>query len=106
VHNYHRYLRRSGGITELIGVSAMAEFSVIKESEAPRPARQTGRLAVRMREYEKFVEAVGSGKVGKLVPAKGETARGIALRISRAAKRMNKSTETWVADGSVFFKVS
>src|SRR6188508_3078005 len=58
----------------------MADFTVIKEADAPRPARQTGRLAARMREYEKFVEAVGSGKVGKLVPARGETARGIALR--------------------------
>jgi hypothetical protein len=59
-----------------------------------------------MREYEKFVEAVGSGKVGKLVPARGETARGIALRISRAAKRGGKATETWVVDGTVYFKVS
>jgi hypothetical protein len=84
----------------------MAEFTVIKEAEAPRPARQTGRLATRMREYEKFVEAVGSGKVGKLVPARGETPRGIALRISRAAKRQNKASETWVVDGTVYFKTS
>ena len=84
----------------------MADFSVIKDSDAPRPARQTGRLAARMREYEKFVEAVGSGKAGKLVPARGETARGIALRISRAAKRQGKATETWVVDGTVYFRVS
>ena len=85
---------------------AMADFTVIKESEAPRPARQTGRLAARMREYEKFVEAVGSGKGGKLVPNRGETGRGIALRISRAAKRQGKAAETWVVDGTVYFKVS
>lgn len=84
----------------------MAEFTVIKEADAPRPTRQTGRLATRMREYEKFVDAVGNGKVGKLVPARGETARGIALRISRAAKRMNKSSDTWVVDGTVYFKTS
>lgn len=84
----------------------MADFSVIKDSEAPRPARQTGRLAARMREYEKFVEMVGAGKAGKLVPNRGETARGVALRISRAAKRMNKSSDTWVVDGNVYFKVS
>lgn len=84
----------------------MAEFTVIKEAEAPRPARQTGRLATRMREYEKFVDSVGGGKVGKLVPSRGETARGVALRISRAAKRMNKATETWVVDGTVYFKIS
>ncbi len=84
----------------------MADFTVIKEADAPRPARQTGRLATRMREYEKFVEAVGAGKVGKLAPSRGETARGVALRISRAAKRMNKATDTWVVDGTVYFKVS
>lgn len=84
----------------------MAEFTVIKEADAPRPARQTGRLATRMREYEKFVESVGSGKVGKLTPSRGETARGVALRISRAAKRMEKATETWVVDGAVYFKIS
>ena len=84
----------------------MAEFTVIKDSDAPRPARQTGRLATRMREYEKFVEAVGAGKAGKLVPARGETARGIALRISRAATRMGKTSDTWVVDGAVYFKVS
>ena len=84
----------------------MAEFTVIKEADAPRPTRQTGRLATRMREYEKFVDAVGTGKVGKLMPSRGETARGVALRISRAAKRMGKATDTWVVDGTVYFKIA
>ncbi|GMV85773.1 MAG: hypothetical protein AMXMBFR80_16280 [Dehalococcoidia bacterium] len=84
----------------------MAEFTVIKESEAPRPARQTGRLAARMREYEKYIEAVPNGKVGRLTPSRGETARGIALRISRAAKRMGKTSNTWVVDGVVYFSLS
>jgi len=84
----------------------MAEFAVIKESEAPRPARQTGRLAARMREYEKYVESVPTGKVGKLTPSRGETARGIALRISRAAKRSGKVSNTWVVDGTVYFSLS
>lgn len=84
----------------------MAEFTVIRESEAPRPSRQSGRLAARMREYERYVEGVGAGKVGKLVPARGETARGIALRISRAGKRSKKAISTWVVDDAVYFKVS
>jgi hypothetical protein len=84
----------------------MAEFSVIKDSEAPRPARQTGRLAARMREYEKYIDAVPAGKVGRLTPSRGETARGIALRISRAAKRKGKSSNTWVVDGTVYFSLS
>ena len=81
----------------------MAEFSVVKESDAPRPARQTGRLAVRMREYEKFVDSVPAGRVGKLVPARGESSRGIALRVSRAAKRAGKTVNTWVVDDTVYF---
>lgn len=83
----------------------MAEFTVIKESEAPHPARQTGRLAARMREYEKYVEGVSGGKVGKLVPGRGETPRGVALRVSRAAKRLHKSISTWVAEETVYFKI-
>ena len=82
----------------------MADFQVIKESEAPRPGRQTGRLAARMREYEKYVESVQSGKVGRLTPSRGETPRGIALRISRAGKRMGKSITTWVVDDVVYFQ--
>ncbi|MCO5200374.1 MAG: hypothetical protein M9925_01525 [Chloroflexi bacterium] len=84
----------------------MAEFTVIKDSDAPRPARQTGRLAARMREYEKYIDAVPPGKVGRLTPSRGETARGIALRISRAAKRQGKSSNTWVVDGTVYFSLS
>lgn len=82
----------------------MAEFAVIKESDAPRPSRQTGRLAARMREYEKFVEGVPSGKVGKLTPGRGETPRGVALRVSRAAKRMGRSINTWVVEDVVYFQ--
>ena len=84
----------------------MAEFSVIKEADAPRPARQTGRLAARMREYEKYVDSVPSGRVGKLTPSRGETPRGVALRVSRAAKRSGKAITTWVVDGVVYFNIA
>lgn len=84
----------------------MAEFAVVKESEAPRPARQTGRLAARMREYERYIESVKSGQVGKLSPSRGESPRGIALRVSRAGKRVGKSVNTWVVDGVVYFSIS
>ncbi|MFN0147289.1 MAG: hypothetical protein ACKVT1_12325 [Dehalococcoidia bacterium] len=83
----------------------MAEFSLVKESDAPRPARQTGRLAARMREYEKYVDSVTNGKVGKLTPSKGESPRGVALRVSRAGKRSGKTINTWVVDGLVYFAV-
>ena len=65
----------------------MATFSKVKAADAPKPAKQTGRLAARMREYETYVTDLKAGEVGKLVPDKDESARGIALRIGRAATR-------------------
>ncbi|MCC6381124.1 MAG: hypothetical protein IT304_01390 [Dehalococcoidia bacterium] len=59
-----------------------------------------------MREYEKYIDSVTAGKVGKLTPSKGESARGVALRISRAGKRVGKSVNTWVVDGVVYFSQS
>jgi hypothetical protein len=84
----------------------MAEFTTVSEADAPRPRRQGGRLANRMREYEDYVKGVRPGRVGKLTPSQGETARAIALRVSRAARRINKSADTWIVDNTVYFKVS
>ncbi len=83
----------------------MAEFSVIKESEAPRPVRQQRSLAARMRQYEQFVQDVAPGKVGKLTPSGGESLRALTLRISRAGKRTGRAVHTWIADDSVYFSV-
>jgi hypothetical protein len=59
-----------------------------------------------MAEYESFVNGVKKGQVGKLSPSTGETARGVALRISRAGKRTGRSVDTWVVDGVVYFKLT
>lgn len=82
----------------------MAKFSKMAREKAPNPIRQTGRLKARMHEYEEYVSAVRKGDAGRLEPESGETARGIALRISRAAKRMGISIRTWVVDNSVYFE--
>lgn len=82
----------------------MARFSKIARKEAPQPARQSGRLSARMRQYEDYVKGLKSGEVGRLVPESGETPRGLALRISRAAKRINSKITTWVVDGAVYFE--
>ncbi len=84
----------------------MVKFTTIKASAAPGPMRQTGRLTARMRQYEDYVNSVKSDEAGRLAPEEGETARGLALRISRAAKRIGKTADTWVRDGSVYFVVS
>ena len=83
----------------------MAKFTKINADKAPQPAKQTGRLVARMREYEGYVKDVKRGDVGKLTPGANESARGLALRISRAAKRAGKSADTWVVDGALYFRV-
>ena len=87
----------------------MARFRMVDKEKAPRPAKQSGRLAARMREFDAYVVQAAStkDKVGELMPEEGETSRGISLRISRAARRLNKNAETWVGkDGSVYFTIS
>ena len=58
-----------------------------------------------MREYEGYMKDVKRGDVGKLTPGANESARGLALRVSRAAKRVGKSADTWVVDGALYFRV-
>ena len=83
----------------------MAKFTTMSADKAPQPTKQTGRLGARMREYEGYIADVKRGDVGKLTPGTNESARGLALRISRAAKRLGKSTDTWVVDGALYFRV-
>jgi hypothetical protein len=59
-----------------------------------------------MAEYETYVGGVRRGQVGRLAPGPAESARGIALRISRAARRSGKEVQTWTSDGVVYFSVS
>lgn len=87
----------------------MTKFRLVDREKAPRPAKQSGRLAARMQEFDNYVEQVANSrdKVGELVPEEGDTSRGLALRISRAAKRMGRTANTWgPKDGSVFFTIS
>jgi hypothetical protein len=81
----------------------MAKFAVIAQKDAPKPTKQSGRLKKRMVEYDAYVQQVGAGKAGCLVPDDGETVRGVALRVARAGKRLGRDVETWVADGKVYF---
>jgi hypothetical protein len=57
-----------------------------------------------MRLYEEHVRSIGAGEVGKLTPDKDETARGIALRIGRAARRVHKPVKTWIDKSIVYFE--
>jgi hypothetical protein len=59
-----------------------------------------------MAQYEGFLAGVKKGQVGTLTPEANETVRGVALRISRAGKRVGTAVDAWAVDGVVYFKVS
>ena len=89
------------------GRTDLASFSKLPAASntPPRP-RQADKLTERMAEYHSLVAGVKKGQVGRLVPGKGETARGVALRVSRAGNRVGKSVDAWVVDGQVYFKLT
>ncbi|MBI2765309.1 MAG: hypothetical protein HYX53_05270 [Chloroflexi bacterium] len=81
----------------------MAKFTTIHRSEMPAVSRQGGRLGARMREYDGYILGLKPEQAGKLTPGEGETPRGIAVRLSRAAKRNGKSVDVRVAGDAVYF---
>ncbi len=84
----------------------MAEFAVVKQSQAPRRPTTAGPLRARMAEYEGYVASLKRGQAGQLVPDLGESPRAVAVRVSRAAKRLNRPVEVWSVDGAVYFRLS
>ncbi len=83
----------------------MAEFTTIDIERAPRPPQaRNPRLAERMMEFDSYVRQVSGKNVGRLIPSSGESARGLALRVSRAAKRNGRSVQVWTVDDIVYFK--
>lgn len=84
----------------------MATFTVLDASKAPKAPPKRSPLAARMAEYERYAAGVKSGQVGRLKPAAGESTRSVAVRITRAGKRTGRAVDAWVADGTVYFRVS
>jgi hypothetical protein len=82
----------------------VATFSVIDASKAPPRTKASGRLKARMAQYDGFLAGVKKGQVGTLTPEANETVRGVALRISRAGKRVGTPVDAWAVDGVVYFK--
>ena len=84
----------------------MAEFTILDEAAAPPAPRTRPAVIRRMREYEGYVASVRSGRVGKLQPAgPDETPRGLALRITRAGRRLGRRVRTWIDGDIVYFRV-
>lgn len=85
----------------------MATFEAISEKQAPQqPKKTSGRLGERMIEYDGYIRSVKKAEVGRLIPSPNETSRGIALRLSRAGKRIGIKVETWVVEDQVYFRTT
>lgn len=84
----------------------MAELTAIKQSEAPRRPTTPRRQRARMAEYEDYVASLKRGQASRLIPSRAESLRGVALRVSRAGKRLNRPLETWTVDGAVYFRLN
>src|SRR5258706_4985791 len=91
--------------TQAVRGRPMARFSVVKRAEIPAAPKTTGRLVSRMREYDQYIDSLKANQGGMLTPEEGETARGIALRIARAAKRKGRQADTRVVNGVVYFTI-
>lgn len=73
----------------------------------PKVRRQGGRLAQRMREYDEYILMLKGDEAGMLQPAPDddESVRGLALRISRAGKRLGKKLDVRSTDKAVYFSI-
>ena len=82
----------------------MAQLSVVDRNKAPAPpVKQSARQQNAMRLYESYFQGIKKGQAGRLVLTEPETTRGVAHRVSRAAKRLGLTVETWAAEGAVYF---
>lgn len=77
----------------------MATFSVLRNEDAPRTNLR------RQRTFDGYVRSPGSGEVGRLVPAPGESLASLTSLIRAAARRARVRIETWTVDEVLYFRV-
>jgi len=67
----------------------MPKFSVVSTNEALRDAERAA-VPEELAPYAEYLHQLAPGEAGKLVPSQGEDLRTVRLRLSAAARRMNK----------------
>ena len=82
----------------------MPNLAVRKVSEVPTPNRASKTARESQELYEGFIRRVGS-EVGELELAPDERARGVKVRLRRAAARLGSILDVWDADGRVYFRI-
>lgn len=80
----------------------MPNFQVVSVSEATQRSAKP-RTNPFDEEYVGYIERLGAGQAGKLIPSDGETARAIRLCLTRAAKAAGKTLKVVRTGDDVYF---
>jgi hypothetical protein len=83
----------------------MPTFHARKAEEVPSPRRSPKAVQEAQLQYESFIQTV-DGNVGELELAPEEQARGVKLRLRRAATRLGREIDIWDANGHVYFRLA
>ena len=81
----------------------MPKLEVRKANEVPSPSRVSRAVRQRQETYENFIREI-EGNVGELDLAPGEVARGVKVRLRRAATSLGTQIDIWDTNGKVYFK--
>lgn len=84
----------------------MVTFQKIKKDSMPPSRPRAYTSTARQREYEGYILALKAGEAGKLEPEDGETTRGLAVRLTRAASRLGKAVDVRAAEDAVYFALA
>lgn len=78
--------------------------SYLDVTKAPRPGKKPttkqGRIS------QQLLAGLTKGKVLQVKPKEGQTVRGVKVSLSRAAKSLGKSVNTWDVDGVVYAELA
>ena len=89
------------------GVLKMPTLDILATEVAPVPSKGTNAEQEARSAYEGFIWRINEmdDKVGKLTLEGGERLGSVRMRLSHAARRLNKGLEVWQANGNLYFKV-
>jgi hypothetical protein len=83
----------------------MPTLNVRNATEVPSPRRSPKAVQEGQLQYEGFIQTV-DGNVGELELAPEEQARGVKVRLRRAATRLGREIDIWDANGRVYFRLT
>lgn len=80
------------------------EGTYLDASKAPRPGKKP--TTKQGRASQELLAGLTVGTVLQIKPREGQTVRGVKVSLTRAAKSLGKTIETWDVDGVVYAKLA